>query len=130
MNIYHEYFGLKENPFAITPDPHYLYLSAGHREALAHLVYGINSNGGFTLLTGEIGTGKTTLTRCLLEDLPENTEIAFILNPKLTVEELLAKTGFPSAGSASPVRTIASNMCLYAIGIHPRQSGKSNAGPR
>jgi general secretion pathway protein A len=90
MNIYYEYFGLKENPFSIAPDPHYLYLSEGHREALAHLVYGINSNGGFTLLTGEVGTGKTTVSRCLLEHVPENTEIAFILNPKLTVEELLA----------------------------------------
>ena len=65
-------------------------MSEGHREALAHLVYGINSDGGFILLTGEVGTGKTTVCRCLLEQLPENTEIAFILNPKLTVEELLA----------------------------------------
>ncbi len=88
--MYKEYFGLKENPFSIAPDPHYFYLSEGHREALAHLVYGINSDGGFVLLTGEVGTGKTTVCRCLLEQLPENTEIAFILNPKLTVEELLA----------------------------------------
>ena len=88
--MYKEYFGLKENPFSIAPDPHYFYMSEGHREALAHLVYGINSDGGFILLTGEVGTGKTTVCRCLLEQLPENTEIAFILNPKLTVEELLA----------------------------------------
>jgi general secretion pathway protein A len=88
--MYKEYFGLKESPFSIAPDPHYLYLSGGHREALAHLVYGINNDGGFILLTGEVGTGKTTVCRCLLEQLPDNTEIAFILNPKLTVEELLA----------------------------------------
>ncbi|MGA3083966.1 MAG: AAA family ATPase [Thermodesulfobacteriota bacterium] len=88
--MYKEYFGLKENPFSIAPDPHYFYMSKGHREALAHLVYGINSDGGFILITGEVGTGKTTVCRCLLEQLPENTEIAFILNPKLTVEELLA----------------------------------------
>lgn len=87
--MYREYFSLKENPFSIAPDPHYFYMSEGHREALAHLVYGVNSDGGFILLTGEVGTGKTTVCRCLLEQLPENTEIAFILNPKLTVEELL-----------------------------------------
>jgi general secretion pathway protein A len=88
--MYKEYFGLKENPFSIAPDPRYFYMSEGHREALAHLVYGINSDGGFILITGEVGTGKTTVCRCLLEQLPENIEIAFILNPKLNVEELLA----------------------------------------
>ena len=65
-------------------------MSDQHREALAHLLFGINSNGGFVLLTGEVGTGKTTVTRCLLEQLPENTEIALILNPKYTVRELLS----------------------------------------
>ncbi len=88
--MYKEYFGLKELPFSIAPDPRYLYMSHKHREALAHLVYGIKSDGCFVLLTGEVGTGKTTVCRCLLEQLPENTDIAFILNPKLTVEELLA----------------------------------------
>ncbi|HDZ61816.1 MAG TPA: AAA family ATPase [Nitrospirae bacterium] len=88
--MYREYFGLEELPFSITPDPRYLYMSERHREALAHLVFGINSNGGFVLLTGEIGTGKTTVCRCLLEQIPEDADIAFILNPKLTVEELLA----------------------------------------
>jgi len=88
--MYKEHFGLREIPFSIAPDPGYLYLGEQHREALAHLVYGINSAGGFVLLTGEVGTGKTTVCRCLLEQLPENTDIAFIYNPKLTVEELLA----------------------------------------
>jgi general secretion pathway protein A len=88
--MYNEYFGLKESPFSIAPDPRYLYMSEQHREALAHLVYGFNSEGGFVLLTGEVGTGKTTVCRCLLDQIPENSAIAFILNPKLTVEELLA----------------------------------------
>ncbi len=88
--MYKEHFGLKELPFSISPDPRYLYLSEQHREALAHLVYGISSDGGFVLLTGEVGTGKTTVCRCLLEQTPEYSDIAFILNPKLSVEELLA----------------------------------------
>jgi len=88
--MYKEHFGLREIPFSIAPDPGYLYLGEQHREALAHLVYGINSAGGCVLLTGEVGTGKTTVCRCLLEQLPVNTDIAFIYNPKLTVEELLA----------------------------------------
>ena len=88
--MYKEFFGLKELPFSIAPDPRYLYMSGQHQEALAHLIYGINSDGGFVLLTGEVGTGKTTVCRCLLEQVPENTDIAFILNPKVTVEELLA----------------------------------------
>lgn len=88
--MYKEYFGFEEMPFSIAPDPRYLYMSEQHREALAHLVYGFNSDGGFVLLTGDIGTGKTTVCRCLLEQIPENSAIAFIINPKLTVEELLA----------------------------------------
>lgn len=88
--MYNEYFGFKESPFSIAPDPRYLYMSEHHREALAHLIFGFNSDGGFVLLTGEVGTGKTTVCRCLLEQVPDNSAIAFILNPKLTVEELLA----------------------------------------
>lgn len=88
--MYNEYFGLNEAPFSIAPDPRYLFMSEQHREALAHLVYGFNSDGGFVLLTGEVGTGKTTVSRCLLEQIPDNTAIAFILNPKMTVQELLA----------------------------------------
>ncbi len=87
--MYKEHFSLRELPFSIAPDPRFLYLGDQHREALAHLIYGINSEGGFVLLTGEVGTGKTTVCRCLLEQLPEQTDIAFIYNPKLTVEELL-----------------------------------------
>ncbi|MBA4391622.1 MAG: peptidoglycan-binding protein [Syntrophus sp. (in: bacteria)] len=87
--MYEEYFGLTKKPFSIVPDPRYVYMSTGHREALAHLLYGIKSDGGFVLLTGEVGTGKTTVCRRLLQMVPEDTEVAFILNPKLTVEELL-----------------------------------------
>ncbi len=88
--MYNEYFGLEEPPFSIAPDPRYLYMSEQHREALAHLVYGFDGNGGFVLITGEVGTGKTTVCRCLLEQIPEDFATAFILNPGLTVEELLA----------------------------------------
>ena len=88
--MYEDYFGLTKKPFSIVPDPQYFFLSAGHREALAHLLYGIKSDGGFVLLTGDIGTGKTTACRRLIELLPPDLEVAFILNPKLTVEELLA----------------------------------------
>ena len=87
---YESYFELKESPFSISPDPRYLYLTQNHREALAHLLYGVSSNGGFVLLTGEIGAGKTTVCQCLLEQLPENTEVAYILNPKLETWEFLA----------------------------------------
>ena len=88
--MYTGYFGLKEVPFSIAPNPHYLFMSVRHREALAHLTYGLGETGGFVLLTGEVGTGKTTVSRCLLDQLPENTQAAFILNPTLSSQELLA----------------------------------------
>jgi general secretion pathway protein A len=88
--MYNNYFGLSESPFSIAPNPRYLFLSEQYQEALAHLLYGIGSNGGFVLLTGEVGTGKTTVCRRLLEQMPENTDVAMILNPKASVEELLA----------------------------------------
>ena len=88
--MYHSYFGLKEAPFSIAVNPRYLFMSARHRDALAHLLYGVGIGGGFILLTGEVGTGKTTVNRCLLEQLPDNTDIALILNPALNAVELLA----------------------------------------
>ena len=89
--MYLEFYGLKEPPFSITPDPRYVFLSERHRNALAHLLYGIGKggSGGFVQLTGEVGTGKTTLCRLLLEQLPENTRVALVLNPKLSPVELL-----------------------------------------
>jgi general secretion pathway protein A len=88
--MYQEFFSLKELPFSIAPDPEFLFLSVRHKEALAHLSYGLHSDGGFVLLTGEVGTGKTTVCRALLQELPEEVDIAFILNPALTEVELLA----------------------------------------
>jgi general secretion pathway protein A len=87
--MYTSFFGLQEKPFAITPDPRYLYLSARHAEALAHLLYGINEAGGFIQLTGEVGTGKTTVIRSLLEQLPGHADVALILNPRVTPAEFL-----------------------------------------
>jgi len=87
--MYTNYFNLKQAPFSIAPDPRYLFMSERHREALAHLLYGIGSGGGFVLLTGEIGAGKTTVCRCFIEQVPDNCRLAYIFNPKLTVEELL-----------------------------------------
>jgi len=87
--MYNEYFGFKEAPFSIAPDPRYLYMTAQHREALAHLVYGLNSEGGCILLTGEVGTGKTTICRCLLEQVPDQANVALVLNPKVSEIELL-----------------------------------------
>src|SRR5580658_10439611 len=87
--MYLTFFGLNEKPFAITPDPRYLFLSERHAEALAHLLYGINEAGGFVQLTGEVGTGKTTIVRSLLAQTPKNAEIALILNPKMTAPEFL-----------------------------------------
>ena len=87
--MYLNFFGLNEKPFSITPDPRYLFLSERHAEAMAHLLYGINEAGGFIQLTGEVGTGKTTIVRSLLAQAPENAEIALILNPRMTPPEFL-----------------------------------------
>jgi general secretion pathway protein A len=88
--MYQSHFGFIEAPFSIAPDPRYLYMSQRHQEALAHLLYGLGGEGGFVLLTGEVGAGKTTLCRCLLEQVPESCDVAYIFNPKLTVGELLS----------------------------------------
>ena len=87
--MYTEFFGLTEKPFAITPDPRYLFMSERHSEALAHLVYGVTESGGFIQLTGEVGTGKTTLVRTLLSQVPKKADVALILNPQLTAIEFL-----------------------------------------
>ncbi|WP_292932454.1 ExeA family protein [Noviherbaspirillum sp.] len=87
--MYTQFFRLKQTPFSISPDPRYLFMSERHREALAHLLYGVDAGGGIVLLTGDIGTGKTTICRCFLEQAPGNCNLAYIFNPKLTVIELL-----------------------------------------
>jgi general secretion pathway protein A len=89
--MYTSFFGLNEKPFSITPDPRYLFMSERHGEALAHLVYGVTESGGFIQLTGEVGTGKTTLVRSLLLNrMPDNADVAVVLNPQLSVVEFLA----------------------------------------
>ncbi|MGH8280332.1 MAG: AAA family ATPase [Gammaproteobacteria bacterium] len=87
--MYASYFGLAEDPFAITPDPRYLFLSGRHNEALAHLLYGVTASGGFIQLTGEVGTGKTTLIRALLDKLPEHVDVALLINPRVNLQEFL-----------------------------------------
>jgi len=122
--MYEEYFGLTKKPFSIVPDPRYFYTSVGHREALAHLLYGIKSDGGFVLLTGEVGTGKTTVCRRLLELMPEDTEVAFILNPKLTVEELLAticdefRISYPEGNTS--IKVFIAGINDYLLDVHAK----------
>lgn len=87
--MYAGFFGLQHAPFSIAPDPRYLYMSERHREALAHLVYGIEGGGGFVLLSGEIGAGKTTICRCFLEQIPPHCKVAYVFNPSLTADDLL-----------------------------------------
>lgn len=122
--MYIQHFGLKELPFSIAPDPRYLFMSEQHREALAHLAYGINSDGGFVLLTGEVGTGKTTVCRCFLEQIPENTDIAFIFNPKMTVEELLAsfcdELGIIYPEGNTSIKVFVDQISKYLLGAHAK----------
>ena len=88
-SMYAPFFGLQHPPFSIAPDPRYLFMSERHREALAHLLYGLDAGGGFVLLTGEVGAGKTTVCRCFLEQIPAHCNIAYIVNPKLSATELV-----------------------------------------
>ena len=87
--MYARHFGLTSDPFSIAPDPRFLFMSERHREALAHLLFGVAGTGGFVLFTGDIGTGKTTVCRCFLEQIPATCQVAMVFNPKLSVLELL-----------------------------------------
>ena len=120
--MYLEYFGLREFPFSLAPDPRFLYLSVQHREALAHLLYGVRSEGGFVQLTGEVGTGKTTVCRCFLEQLPPGTHAAVILNPALSAEELFAAIGdeFRIARPEGPasVKGSLDSINRFLLGVH------------
>jgi general secretion pathway protein A len=122
--MYVSHFGLTEPPFSITPDPRYVYMSEHHREALAHLLYGVSQTGGFVQLTGDVGTGKTTLCRCLLEQLPPEVDVALILNPRLTSEELLAavcdELRIPYPSSAPTVKALVDALYQYLLGAHAR----------
>jgi general secretion pathway protein A len=122
--MYTRYFGLTEKPFAIAPNPRYLFMSELHREALAHLLYGISSEGCIILLTGDVGTGKTTVCRCLIDQLPATTDIAMILNPKLTITDLFKticeelKISIP-AGTPS-VKTYIDQLNAYLLDAHSK----------
>ena len=122
--MYQDYFGFVEAPFSIAPDPRYLYLSQRHQEALAHLLYGVNGNGGFVLLTGDVGAGKTTVCRCLLEQIPASCDVAYIFNPKLTVEELLSTIcvefgiAFPAGNSS--IKVFVDCINAYLLDAHAR----------
>jgi len=120
--LYKEYFNFSELPFSIAPDPYFLYLSARHQEGLAHLLYGIENGGGFVVLTGEVGTGKTTLCHSLLEQLPEGVDIALILNPKLNSLELLAnicdELGIPYDPGKAGLKEFTDLLNRYLLDAH------------
>jgi len=124
--MYLRYFGLNEAPFSITPDPAFVFLSSRHRDALAHLLYGIGKggSGGFVQLTGEVGTGKTTLCRCMLEQIPEGTRIALLLNPLVTGRELLAAISeeleIDISGSGDSTRLLVDRLNRYLLDAHAR----------
>ncbi|MBL8352711.1 MAG: AAA family ATPase [Burkholderiaceae bacterium] len=115
--MYASFFGLKHSPFSIAPDPRYLYMSERHREALAHLLYGVQGGGGVVLLTGEIGAGKTTVCRCFLEQVPADCQVAYIFNPQLTVPELL-QTVCDEFGIVVPPASASLKTYIDALNAH------------
>jgi len=122
--MYLKHFNLTERPFSITPDPRFLYMSARHREALAHLLYGLGEGGGFVQLTGEVGTGKTTICRCLLEQVPDNVDLALVLNPKVTGAELIAtvcdELGIEYPAGTVSIKTLTDMLNRYLLDAHAR----------
>ena len=121
--MYTSFFGLNEKPFSITPDPRYLFMSERHGEALAHLVYGVTESGGFVQLTGEVGTGKTTLVRTLLLNrMPGNADVAVILNPQLTALEFLASVceelGVTSQGGPYSSKALIDALNRHLLAAH------------
>jgi len=121
--MYEKYFGLTERPFSIAPDPRFLYMSQQHREALA-LLYGVGEGGGFVQLTGEVGTGKTTICRCLLEQLPDHVDVALILNPRVTAIELLASVcdelRIQYAKDTSSIKSLTDVLNAYLLETHAK----------
>jgi general secretion pathway protein A len=122
--MYLKHFNLSERPFSITPDPRFLYMSPRHREALAHLLFGLGEGGGFVQLTGEVGTGKTTMCRCLLEHVPESVDLAMVLNPKVTSIELIAtvcdELGIEYQQKDSSIKMLTDVLNDYLLDAHAR----------
>ncbi len=122
--MYTKFFGLTEKPFAITPDPRYLFMSEQHSEALAHLVYGVSESGGFIQLTGEVGTGKTTLVRTVLGRLPAEVDVALILNPQLTSLEFLIaiceELGIPLPEDKRSAKALVDALNRHLLAAHAR----------
>ncbi|MEN8177683.1 MAG: AAA family ATPase [Pseudomonadota bacterium] len=115
-------FGFQENPFSITPDPRYLFLSRGHEESLAHLIYGTGPNGGFVQLTGEVGTGKTMLVRSLLEQNLNNVDIALVLNPRLSRRDFMAaicdELGVSYQGPPYQLKQLSDDLSRHLLKTH------------
>ncbi len=121
--MYTSFFGLNEKPFSITPDPRYLFMSERHGEALAHLVYGVTESGGFMQLTGEVGTGKTTLVRSLLQSrMPDNADVAVVLNPQLSAREFLiaicGELGIELPEDPSSIKALIDTLNNYLLQAH------------
>ena len=125
--MYHSYFGIEEQVFSIAVNPRYMYMSAQHREALAHLLYGVNS-GGFVMLTGEVGTGKTTTIRCLLEQLPANADVAMIMNPASDELDLMRSVcdefGVEYDQQANSIKSLTDK--LYAFLLENHSNGRNS----
>ena len=125
--MYHSYFGLDEQAFSIAVNPRYLYMSTQHREALAHLLYGVSS-GGFVMLTGEVGTGKTTIIRCLLEQLPDHADLAIVMNPSASARDLLCSIcdefGVPYAPDETSLKILTDKLSEFLVENH-RQGRKT-----
>ncbi|WP_371196326.1 ExeA family protein [Glaciecola sp. SC05] len=125
--MYLSYFGLTDNPFSIAPNPDYLFMSTRHKQALAHLTFGLQESGGFVMLTGEVGTGKTTVSRKLMQDLSDDTQTALILNPTLSALELLAtvcdELGIKYKGGTASLKTFTDKILAKLASNH--QKGKN-----
>ena len=126
--MYKQFFQLRHAPFSIAPDPHYLFMSERHREALAHLLFGVDAGGGFVLLTGEIGAGKTTVCRCFLEQVPANCNVGYIFNPRLTAIELLRTVceefHLPAAAPDASVKELVDRLNAHLLAAHAE--GRNN----
>ena len=121
--MYTSFFGLNEKPFSITPDPRYLFMSERHSEALAHLIYGVTDIGGFLQLTGEVGTGKTTLVRSLLASrMPDNANVAVVLNSQITTQEFLLticeELNIAAKKNNSSIKALTDSLNEYLLKAH------------